>query len=103
MTRCSHVASVVPRPAPASHRKRWSLVSFVDAMRGLTANVPFETGNFQSEDDVLLAARQSLEIVQDDWAAVREALGSLERGEKGLSLEEAFEAVRRKHSIPADA
>jgi putative addiction module CopG family antidote len=62
-----------------------------------------DTGNYESQDDVLLAALRSLEGEQEDWAAVSEALDSLERGEPGLSLEEAFESVRRKHGIPADA
>lgn len=62
-----------------------------------------DAGHYKSEDDVLLAALHSLETEQEDWAAVREALDSLERGEQGLSLQEAFEAIRRKHSIPADA
>ena len=62
-----------------------------------------DTGNYKSEDDVLLAALQSLETELEDWAAVSEALDSLEQGEQGLSLEEAFEEIRRKHSIPADA
>ena len=39
---------------------------------------------------------------QEDWAAVSEALDTLEQGEQGLSLEEAFEAVRRNHGIPTD-
>ncbi len=62
-----------------------------------------EIGNFRSEDEVLLAALQSLEAVQEDWSAVRAALDSFEQGEKGLSLDEAFDTVRRKHDIPADA
>ncbi len=62
-----------------------------------------DTGNYESQDDVLLAALRSLDAEQEDWAAVSEALNSLEQGEPGLSLEEAFEAVRRKHGIPADA
>lgn len=62
-----------------------------------------EAGNYTSEDEVLLAALQSLEGEQEDWAAVSEALESLEHGEQGLSLGEAFESVRRKHGIPADA
>lgn len=62
-----------------------------------------EAGHYESEDEVLLAALQSLEVEQEDWAAVSEALESLERGEQGMSLEEAFEAVRRKHGLPADA
>ena len=61
-----------------------------------------EAGNYQSEDDVLLAALQSLETVQDDWSAVRKAIAGLDQGEKGLSLEQAFAAVRRKHGIPAE-
>ena len=49
-----------------------------------------------------MAALQSLETEQEDWLAVREALGSLERGEAGVSLEEAFGQVSHKYSISAD-
>ena len=62
-----------------------------------------DKGDYESEDAVLLAALKSLEAEQEDWAAVSEALESLEQGEQGLSLEEAFELVRQKHGIPTDA
>ena len=59
-------------------------------------------GNYESRDEVLLAALKSLEAEQEDWAAVSEALDTLEQGEQGLSLDEAPEAVRRNYGTPTD-
>ncbi|MFM7925020.1 MAG: hypothetical protein ACKPJJ_32740 [Planctomycetaceae bacterium] len=46
-----------------------------------------------------MAALQTLETESEDWLAVREALDSLEAGDLGMSLQEAFEEVRKRHSI----
>ncbi|QDT67005.1 hypothetical protein [Calycomorphotria hydatis] len=59
------------------------------------------TGAYQSEDDVLLAAMQSLDAAESDWQAVKVALDSLDASEQGLSLQEAFDAVRRRQAIAA--
>jgi Arc/MetJ-type ribon-helix-helix transcriptional regulator len=58
---------------------------------------------YGSEDELLLAALRTLEDEQADWAAVEESLNTLDRGEQGHSLEDAFEIVRRRHNIPQDA
>ena len=57
------------------------------------------SGQFATEDDVLLAALQTLDADSEDWLAVREALESLEAGDQGLSLQDAFDEVRKRHSI----
>lgn len=57
------------------------------------------TGQFATEDEVLLAALQTLETESEDWLAVREALDSLEAGDRGMSLQDAFDEVRKRHSI----
>ncbi len=57
------------------------------------------SGQFATEDDVLLAALQTLDADTEDWLAVREALESQEAGDQGLSLQDAFEEVRKRHSI----
>ncbi|MFM7166104.1 MAG: type II toxin-antitoxin system ParD family antitoxin [Planctomycetaceae bacterium] len=57
------------------------------------------SGQFATEDEVLLAALQTLETESEDWLAVREALDSLEAGDQGLSLQDAFDEVRKRHSI----
>ena len=57
------------------------------------------SGQFATEDEVLLAALQTLETESEDWLAVREALDSLEAGDQGMSLQDAFDEVRKRHSI----
>jgi Arc/MetJ-type ribon-helix-helix transcriptional regulator len=57
------------------------------------------SGQFATEDEVLLAALQTLETESEDWLAVREALDSLEAGDRGMSLQDAFDQVRKRHSI----
>lgn len=61
------------------------------------------SGEYASEDDVLLAALQSLQATSDDRAAVREALDTLDAGEQGVSLQEAFDEVRRRNNVTSDA
>ena len=61
------------------------------------------TGEFKSEDELLLTALRTLEVEQSDWAAVEESLKSLDNGEQGVSLEEAFAVVRQRHNIPQAA
>ena len=57
------------------------------------------SGQFATEDEVLLAALQTLQTESEDWLAVREALDSLEAGDQGMSLQDAFDEVRKRHSI----
>ncbi|MFM8475840.1 MAG: type II toxin-antitoxin system ParD family antitoxin [Planctomycetaceae bacterium] len=57
------------------------------------------SGQFATEDEVLLAALQTLETESEDWLSVREALDSLEAGDQGMSLQDAFDEVRKRHSI----
>jgi hypothetical protein len=61
------------------------------------------SGVYGSEDELLLAALQALENGQADWAAVEESLKTLDEGDQGHSLEDAFDIVRRRHNIPQDA
>jgi len=61
------------------------------------------SGQFATEDEVLLAALQTLETESEDWLAVREALDSLEAGDQGMSLQDAFDEVRKRHSIAGQA
>ena len=60
-------------------------------------------GVFASEDEFLILAVRSFESQQEDWMAIQRSLDSLDSGEQGLSLEEAFDVVRQRHNIPADA
>ena len=60
-------------------------------------------GNFESEDELLIVALRSLEDEQADSAAIEESLKTLDQGEEGLSLDESFDTVRKRHNIPQDA
>ena len=57
------------------------------------------TGHYASEDDLLVEALHTLTDERRELAAIQEGIDSLERGEQGLSLDEAFDAVRRKHNV----
>ena len=61
------------------------------------------TGQYESEDQLLIDALRSLESEQQEWLAIKESLDTLDQGEQGVSLDEAFESVRTKHNIPQDA
>jgi Arc/MetJ-type ribon-helix-helix transcriptional regulator len=71
---------------------------FPPAVRDLVQK-QLASGQFLTEDEVLLAALQTLETESEDWLAVREALDSLEAGDRGMSLQDAFDEVRKRHSI----
>ncbi len=60
------------------------------------------TGRYQSEDEVLEAALQRLDDDLDDWPAVKIAIEALDAGDNGLSLDDAFQEVRRRHSVPSE-
>ena len=60
------------------------------------------TGRFASEDDLL---RDALERLTDensaddeDWEAVLEGLEEVDRGEPGMSVDEAFRWILERHS-----
>jgi Arc/MetJ-type ribon-helix-helix transcriptional regulator len=71
---------------------------FPPAVRDLV-HKQLASGRFATEDEVLLAALQTLETESEDWLAVREALDSLEAGDQRMSLQDAFDKVRKRHSI----
>ena len=67
-------------------------------VRGLMAS-----GDYASEDDLLRAAMLSLyDAIDDDLAAVQEALMELDAGDPGVELDEAFRQVRKKCGIESD-
>ncbi len=61
------------------------------------------TGQYVSEDAVLLDALQTLDAERQEWAAIQEGLSTLDQGHEGISLQEGFDAVRAKYNVPADA
>lgn len=52
------------------------------------------TGQFESGDDVLRQAMQAFQELDQDLAAVREAIDELKNGDSGVPLDEAFQQVR---------
>ena len=59
--------------------------------------IQMSTGGYDTEDDLLRAALQSLSEEQEDLAAVKQAVAELEMGDEGVTLDEAFAIVREKH------
>lgn len=53
------------------------------------------SGRYGSEEELLVEALQSLDQNDDDLKAIEEGLASLDRGEEGVPLSEAFERLRR--------
>ena len=59
------------------------------------------SGRYGSEEELLVMALQSLDEIDEEIQAVEEGLASVERGEQGVPLDEAFDRLRQKHSIPS--
>jgi putative addiction module CopG family antidote len=55
------------------------------------------SGRYSSADELLIEALQSLDAEEEEIRAIQEALDSLDRGEQGVSLDEAFEKLRNRH------
>jgi Arc/MetJ-type ribon-helix-helix transcriptional regulator len=60
------------------------------------------TGRYRSEDDLLRDAlerliEETVEDDDDDWAAIREGLEEVDRGEPGMSVDEAFRWILERH------
>jgi putative addiction module CopG family antidote len=57
------------------------------------------SGKYGSTDELLLDALQLLEEEENELSAIQEGLDSLDRGEKGISLDEAFSKLRKQHKV----
>lgn len=55
------------------------------------------SGRYASEDDLLREALHALTDEQADWQAIQDAVDALAAGDPGVDLDEAFDAVRRRH------
>jgi putative addiction module CopG family antidote len=55
------------------------------------------SGQYSSEDEVLRNAFRALAEVDEDLAAVREAVEEWRAGDSGTPLAEAFDEIRRTH------
>ena len=61
------------------------------------------SGRYDHEDQVLLAALRSLDAEEVEWRAIDEALVTLEQGNPGVSLNDAFAEVRRRHAAVTES
>ncbi len=57
------------------------------------------TGKYENENELMMAALASLDTEEDDSEGLQEAIDLLERGVKGVSLDEAFERLRTKYDL----
>ena len=57
------------------------------------------TGEYASEDDVLREALRTLNQQRNDWEAIQAGLKTLDDGNTGVSLDDAFRQVRERNNI----
>ena len=57
------------------------------------------TGQYASEDELLVEALQSLSESDKELKGIEEALASLRSGEKGGTVDEAFDRLYQRHGI----
>jgi hypothetical protein len=55
------------------------------------------TGRYGSEEELLVEALHALDESDEDLQAIEEGLASLDRGEAGVPLSEAFARLRQKY------
>ena len=55
------------------------------------------SGQYASEDDLLTEALQALNDSDDELQAIQEGIDSVDRGETGVPLNEAFRKLLDKH------
>ena len=65
--------------------------------------VNMASGKYASEDELILEALQSLAAAEEEVRAIREGLESVDRGEDGVSIEEAFAEIRTKYHLRESA
>ncbi len=57
------------------------------------------TGRYGSEEELLFEALQSLDESEAELRAIEEGLASVDKGEPGVPVDEAFRRLREKHRI----
>jgi len=57
------------------------------------------SGRYSTVDELLQTALEALAAEDDDLHAVQAALDALDRGDTGISLDEAFAALRVKYQL----
>ena len=57
------------------------------------------SGRYTSEEDLLLCALHSLEDSEEELRAIQDGIDSVDRGEEGISLDDAFQKLRDKYHL----
>lgn len=57
------------------------------------------SGRYSSFEQLLLEALESLESSEEEESAIAVGLESVDRGEPGVTLDEAFSRLREKHGL----
>jgi Arc/MetJ-type ribon-helix-helix transcriptional regulator len=55
------------------------------------------TGHYSSEDELIAEALRTLEDSDEELRAIEAGLKSIDRGDEGSSLDDAFNRLRAKH------
>jgi len=58
------------------------------------------SGRYGSEEELLVAALQSLADFDEELATIEEGVASVDRGDEGVPLDQAFERLHQRYSIP---
>ena len=66
-------------------------------------NAQMATGNYGSHEELFRVALEQLAAQDEEVRAIDESIELLEAGDQGLSLEDAFNSLRQKYNISADA
>ena len=57
------------------------------------------SGQYASEEQLLVEALQALDASDEELRAIEEGLQSVENGEHGVPIDEAFARLRERHRI----
>ena len=61
------------------------------------------SGNFRSQDDLFRVALEQLASQDEEVLAIEQSIDLLESGDPGIPLADAFDGLRAKFNLPADA
>ena len=73
-------------------------LQFSDSFEQLVRDT-LATGQFGSAEELLVAALESLRESEEDLQAIQAGLDSIDRGEPGIPLDEAFRRLRQKYGV----
>jgi Arc/MetJ-type ribon-helix-helix transcriptional regulator len=61
------------------------------------------SGHFHSQEELLRVALEQLAAQHEDVRAIEESIDLRDAGDAGVPLDAAFDSLRAKYNIPADA